>query len=128
MIIGLEEEELAPASPHDSWVVLHIPLREYFPDTEELQHEHILLTTAPSSEADRELNDILEDDLGLDQNIDNIRVFELTSDTLHRLRSNPTEMFDIHLDSPFLVINIVLGGQKGVEGWSHEYLERVDES
>lgn len=124
LIAALDDEELEPIPPDAPSAYLHIDLGsdDYFPDAVELEHEHILLTTAPYTVIQEELVAIFENTLKLDPGSDTVRICALTPDIIKKLRSAPLKSHNFNFSHPLPWVTVFLGGKRALDEWKQSYL------
>lgn len=110
LVIGLTEEELEPGRPDDPSAYHHLHLAEFYPDADELKHEHILLTTAPYHLVEPDLKKIVEEMLQLDLQERSFRVLALLPAISSKIRDNPDEGYTFSQTHPLPDIVVVIGG------------------
>lgn len=129
MVLALDEEELEPASVEDPSAYHHIRLGDpdFFGDAGDLEHEHLILTTAPYPATQGDLDIILDQTLGLDRQTETVRVVAITPEIVRTLRHDPGQPHRFDLTYPLPIVIVLLGGSPALEQWKEQNFGEMSE-
>lgn len=124
LILALTEEELEPARPLDPSAYHYLALghEDFFADDEELQHEHLIITTAPFHMTINAINNIIDQVLKLELQKETVRVLAVTPDIVRKLRNDPDESHTFELTHPLPEVVVLLGGEDRMNKFVEDHL------
>ena len=90
---------------------IHLGGEDYFPEVEELGHEHLIFTTAPYQLTVKDLDSIVDAVPSLDRENETVRVLQITPGIIKQLRNNSSDSYSFNMSHPLPEVVVLLGGK-----------------
>ena len=129
LVIAFTEDDLEPGRPLDPSAYQHIHLggEDYFPEVEELGHEHLIFTTAPYQLTVKDLDSIVDAVPSLDRENETVRVLQITPGIIKQLRNNSSDSYSFNMSHPLPEVVVLLGGKDRLDRYVKENIKFLDE-